>query len=78
MHCTPANPISWLPGLRSEPEGTRKTGSLEKKAVHPGEPDLLAPLAQFSPGRNEEKWFRRERVRRLSGGPNLLVSWTRV
>src|SRR5579863_9410501 len=49
-----------------------------KKAVHPGEPDLLAPLAQVSPGRNEEKWFPRERVRRLSGGPNLLVSWTRV
>jgi len=49
-----------------------------KKAVHPGAPDLLAPLAQVSPGRNEEKWFPRERVRRLSGGPNLLVSWTRV
>src|SRR5580698_3708397 len=32
---TPAIPISWLPGLRSQPEGMRKTGSLEKKCSAP-------------------------------------------
>jgi len=30
--------------------------------VHPGEPDLLALWVPVSPGRNEEKWFRRKRV----------------
>jgi len=55
----------------------RKTGSPKKECSASREPDLLAPWAGLA-GRNEEKWFRRERVRRLSGGPDLLVSWTRV
>ena len=45
---------------------------LKKSAVHPGEPDLLAPWAPVSSGRNEEKWFRREKE--YGDSPAVLTS----
>src|SRR5579863_9908834 len=44
----------------------------KKSAVHPGEPDLLAPWAPVSPRRNEEKWFPRKKVQCI---PASLISW---
>src|SRR5580658_166845 len=58
-------------GVR-ETKGMRKSGSLEKGAVHPGEPDLLASRAAVRAGRNEENWFRGKKVRCI---PASLISW---
>jgi hypothetical protein len=75
VQCIPASPISWHPGLRSEPEGARETGSLEKKCSGPPA-SLISwlPGLRVRTGRNEENWFPRKKVQWTPGDPDLLAS----
>ena len=47
---------------------------LKRRAVHPGDPDLLASRAAVPAGRNEENWFPRKTVQCTPGDPDLLAS----
>jgi hypothetical protein len=72
VHCTPANPISWLPGLRSEPEGTRKTGSLEKKQCIPASPTSWLPWRR---SRREGMRKSRSLEKEYGDSPAAQTSW---
>ena len=56
-----------LLGNRSQPEGTRKSGSLEKSAPTPAGATSWLPRRRSEPEGTEEKWFRQETVQRPCG-----------